>query len=110
MPYKDKEKQKACWRKYYSTHKEIVAKQRRKQQRKIKALVNSYKKRGCEICKIKHEAVIDFHHKDPNKKEENISLLWRRGWGLARVEKEIKKCNILCANCHRILHWKQRKN
>jgi predicted HNH restriction endonuclease len=23
---------------------------------------------------------------------------------------EISKCKVLCANCHRILHWKERNN
>jgi hypothetical protein len=51
----------------------------------------------------KYPEVLEFHHKDPLKKDFNISMKGHcRSWG--RVKEEIKKCILLCANCHRELH------
>ena len=108
MPFKDKDKQRASWRKYYYANKEKVAVQRRRQIQKAHDFVDRYKKKGCEKCGIKHEAVIDFHHKDPSKKKGNISIWSKQGYGIDTLRKEIEKCNILCSNCHRILHWEER--
>jgi predicted HNH restriction endonuclease len=31
-----------------------------------------------------------------------------RKFGTARLLAEIAKCDVLCANCHRKLHWQER--
>lgn len=43
-----------------------------------------------------------FHHKDPTKKEFTVSMFWLRSW--KKIEEEIKKCQLLCANCHSEVH------
>ena len=40
-------------------------------------------------------------HKDPSKKEFTIGT---KNIGFKRLSEEIKKCILLCANCHRELH------
>jgi hypothetical protein len=70
-----------------------------------KEFIQKYKNEiGCQKCgkKIEHFC-LDFHHKDPSKKEEGISLLLRLT-NLKKIKKEIGKCELLCANCHSILH------
>ncbi len=55
----------------------------------------------CKKCTYQgHVAAFDFHHRDPAKKEFQIGS-WRK-WEV--VEKELKKCDLLCARCHRVLH------
>lgn len=60
----------------------------------------------CSICKIKHNQentiIFDFHHINPSTKERNISHLKTYKWN--RIEEELKKCILLCSNCHRLLH------
>jgi 5-methylcytosine-specific restriction endonuclease McrA len=47
--------------------------------------------------------VLDFHHLDPTTKEFAISTDGvPRSW--ARVQAELTKCVLLCANCHREVH------
>ena len=58
----------------------------------------------CEICGETYPpGVYDFHHLDPAQKDFNI---WNKHatvkWDI--VEKEIEKCALLCANCHRLVH------
>jgi predicted HNH restriction endonuclease len=57
----------------------------------------------CVICGYRltdtNAAAFDFHHTDPTKKDVQISRS-----NYIEVQNEIKKCQLLCANCHRILH------
>lgn len=57
----------------------------------------------CEICGEDENCCLDFHHKDPSKKEYTISIA-RRGKSFETLMKEIEKCIVLCANCHRKVH------
>jgi hypothetical protein len=56
---------------------------------------------GCVICGYnKHQGVLDFHHVDPLLKSFAISGGgFSRSW--ASIEVELKKCILVCANCHR---------
>jgi hypothetical protein len=46
--------------------------------------------------------VYDFHHRNPDEKELNMTDLQDKKW--CRIQEEISKCDLLCANCHRIAH------
>jgi 5-methylcytosine-specific restriction endonuclease McrA len=46
---------------------------------------------------------LEFHHRDSARKEFGISSSgYTRGW--AKVRAELRKCDLLCANCHRETH------
>lgn len=62
---------------------------------------------GCARCGVKDPRVLDFHHKDGKEKEFSIGSS-RRAVGFERIKKEIEKCVVVCANCHRILHNEER--
>ena len=62
----------------------------------------------CEHCGENHPATLDFHHSNPNEKENNISNMVKDGFSKENILKEMKKCIILCSNCHRKLHWEQK--
>tara|TARA_R100000541_G_scaffold47516_1_gene54520 strand:+ start:55 stop:498 length:444 start_codon:yes stop_codon:yes gene_type:complete len=75
--------------------------------------INNIKlKKGCLHCGYnKYAIALDFHHLDKLLKEKNISSYWRTSWAqFKQIENEIKKCEILCANCHRVEEQKLRKN
>lgn len=59
---------------------------------------------SCEHCGEDDPIVLEFHHRDPATKEFNISDGIR--YSIKRIEAEIEKCIVLCANCHRRLHHK----
>ena len=65
--------------------------------------------KGCATCGERHPACLDFHHRDPSTKEFNIASKSAMEHSLARLMKEIHKCVLLCSNCHRKLHYKERK-
>ncbi len=58
----------------------------------------------CKICGYnKCIAVLDFHHRDPSTKKFEIS---RSGLVFSdRVIRELDKCDLLCSNCHKELHY-----
>jgi len=57
----------------------------------------------CQICGYdKNLSALDFHHKYPSEKEFSFSKLRQMKW--ASVVKELKKCILFCANCHREIH------
>lgn len=67
------------------------------------ALVKSIKlKYGCRLCLSKEIEILDFHHLD--KKDKTISLTSPRDISLKNLFKEINKCVVLCASCHRRVH------
>ena len=67
--------------------------------------VNDYKiKKGCFHCGYNKKAVaLDFHHTNREDKIINVSSHWKTSWvQFEKMKKEMEKCIILCANCHRI--------
>jgi len=113
MPYKDKEKQKEknkeYQKKHYQANKEYYVKKAKESNDKLKKEFDEYKKTlKCSICEENHPATLDFHHENPTEKEIGISQAIARNWSWLRLKKEIKKCIILCSNCHRKLHYEEK--
>ena len=64
-------------------------------------------KSGCMACGYKeHPSALVFHHRNPKEKEFNLYSKNKT----PEVLEEIKKCIILCANCHRLLHCSKYRN
>jgi hypothetical protein len=61
----------------------------------------------CSRCEVEDYRVLQFHHHDSNK-EFNVSEGITRGLSFERTIKEAEKCEVLCANCHSILHYEER--
>lgn len=60
---------------------------------------------SCQKCGYnKSAAALDFHHLDPNEKDTTIARMTSNRYQLDTVYEEIKKCVVLCANCHREFH------
>jgi hypothetical protein len=112
MPYKDpverKRKHAEYSREHYLKNKEETIK--RTKDNKAAQKVEWYKFKGalkCTKCGFDHIAALDFHHEDPSKKEYNVNRLVSNGQ-FKKAYKEITKCIVLCANCHRIHHHEEK--
>lgn len=58
----------------------------------------------CEHCEYdKYLGALDFHHRDPSKKDFTIG---DKKYKLKDCIEETKKCILICSNCHRELHAK----
>ena len=71
--------------------------------RKRKRLEDYKKTLKCNSCKETHPGCLEFHHIDPSNKKGNIADLIK-DYSFSFVMKEINKCIVLCANCHRKKH------
>lgn len=75
-----------------------------RQKTKEKAI--EYKGGKCEKCGYdKCSWVFDFHHINPEEKDFSISRYSTLAWW--KIKKELDKCVMLCANCHRELHYEE---
>ena len=62
---------------------------------------------GCELCGYrKHACALQFDHIDPKTKFKIISRM--NNYSIEAIKKEMRKCRVLCANCHAELHEKER--
>lgn len=78
-----------------------------KKRRKIEAV--EYKGGVCTKCKgVFDPCVYDFHHRDPSIKEGRASVFLN--WSLERIKIELDKCDLLCANCHRLEHYQPKES
>lgn len=67
-----------------------------------KRWVDAYKlAKGCTDCGYAtHPAALDFDHLPGTTKVRDIKSGQQLGW--AALQAEVAKCEVVCANCHRI--------
>jgi hypothetical protein len=79
------------------TEKELASYNKQQYKKKLAEIKQA---RGCTDCGENNPIVLDFDHlKD---KKYNISQMIHNGFSWKAISKEIKKCEVVCANCHRI--------
>src|SRR5438876_966257 len=85
----------------YSDRREYNIKAVSERRRKIKAMAIDYKGGKCQVCSYnKYQGALDLYHIDRYQKEFSLSKNGHsRSW--ERVKRELDKCILLCANCHR---------
>jgi len=81
----------------------------RKNNQLAKEWLNTLRKK-CEICGESRSWVLDFHHIDPKDKSFEISQYAVSGttsFGTKKkkILEEMKKCIVVCSNCHRDIHY-----
>lgn len=87
----------------YSTQKE------RGLSKKIEAVLAKGGK--CEVCGYdKNLSALEFHHTNPKDKKFQVDLRVFSNLSLDRLNEEINKCMLLCANCHREVHNPDKNN
>jgi hypothetical protein len=74
--------------------------QRDKSRKHLMGVANNFKsEHGCFFCKDKTICILDFHHI-----KKGMPVSWATGKGFAAFQRELDRCIILCANCHRKSH------
>lgn len=82
--------------------REARYKRRKRRVTRVKALEYLAEK-GCCECGTHDPRVLEFDHIEPCDKEHAVSRLLCDGysWGTEKLRAEIRKCRVICANCHR---------
>ena len=60
----------------------------------------------CIQCGESDPRVLEFHHR--GDKDKDVAYFVGGGWSVGRIQEEIDKCDVLCANCHRKLTVEER--
>ncbi|QQR82198.1 hypothetical protein IPJ70_02855 [Candidatus Campbellbacteria bacterium] len=65
--------------------------------------------KSCVDCGEQDPIVLDFDHKNRAEKFKSVSKMLSGHYSWESVLKEIKKCTVRCANCHRRKTYKEFK-
>lgn len=103
---KHRERNREHQRKWYLANKKKQVERTKEVKRQSRDLIRLAKQEGsCKLCGEDHPAVLDFHHRDPKSKSFEICGSYSTR-GRLQILAEIEKCDLICANCHRKLHYK----
>ncbi len=99
-----KECRKFSTKKYYIGHEEQQKNRVKKYNSLNRIKVHEYifdylSKHPCTICNENDILVLEFDH--VVNKTENISVLIKNRSSITKIQEEINKCQVLCANCHK---------
>lgn len=94
-------------KRYYIKNKEKVHEKKMARRKRLKEEAVNIAGGKCKNCGYnKCITALEFHHLQKNK-EGNISTLLKNE-SRQKLLKEAEKCILLCANCHRELHYNGR--
>ena len=86
-------------------HVQYILASRKRRRRLLNQRIDAIKgANGCALCPENDPVCLEFHHIDPRTKRFAIGTDKRIGWKWATILAEIKKCAVLCANCHKKVH------
>ena len=88
--------------KYGDIYRERARVRRARIKKELQAKMMQYLgDKSCESCGEADARVLEFDHINPSEKSFNIARGITHGLAWEAILDEIKKCRILCANCHR---------
>jgi len=88
----------------YADRAEYLKKAVAARRKRLRKQALEYAGGKCWLCGYaKCARALSFHHLDPTQKDFGLSDKgWTRSW--EKIERELKKCILLCANCHMEVH------
>ena len=88
-------------------HIKVIAERNKQYKKETDDYIRNLKSNTkCTDCKKKHHWFqMDFDHVK-GKKDRAISQMVAQKVSLERIKKEIEKCELVCANCHRLRTYK----
>lgn len=78
---------------------------------KLEWLIEYKLTHGCTDCGYSaHPTALDFDHLPGSEKRDTVAhLTYQTSVGLAVLQAEVAKCELVCSNCHRIRHFNRRR-
>ena len=97
---------KDCMKQYFKQNENNIKQYREKRLKEIKQWYNGYKSTlKCRYCDEDFTECLEFHHLKPETKIDNVVYMVHNGVSLEKIKKEMDKCIVVCANCHRKIHY-----
>jgi hypothetical protein len=104
--YDDPREYKRAWNHRNRKHRRLKKQQWIKSLKKDLILLAGAK---CNLCGLDFDgectAIFDFHHREPSLKRFALNNNSLNKYRKSRILEEAGKCDLLCANCHRLIHW-----
>lgn len=92
-------------REHYARNAKRIIREVHERRGRIRDFVRGLKEgKSCQHCGFSNPLALDFHHRDASHKDLALAKVIEQGWGEERILAEVAKCDLLCANCHRIEH------
>lgn len=112
MAGRDPLKQRLAKQRHYEANKDKIKARAREHTATMRRRVRSWlldylKVHHCVDCGESNPVVLEFDHHDTSDKHFNIGEATSRGFSLKRVQAEVAKCEVRCANCHRKKTYKE---
>lgn len=106
MAYKRKEDQAKAAKRHYEKNKATIKRRaylfmQKARKRNRDFIENHFLTHPCVDCGFNDPRALDFDHVR-GEKEGNVSNMVCGGFSIKRIQAEIDKCEVRCANCHRI--------
>lgn len=102
MPWKNKELKHAYYLRNAADAKRRAREWFKTNKVKTTAFIRAAKDVPCKDCGNRYpHYVMDFDHVR-GLKDMSVAAGLARGWSIERLQREIDKCEVVCANCHRI--------
>jgi hypothetical protein len=90
-------------------YRELLRRKRDALRKKLRFTQRYALLKGCQFCGYRNcSAALQYHHIDPSQKLFTISQ--SGGRSMENIKAEIRKCLVLCANCHFELHEQEKHN
>jgi len=88
---------------YYLKNRDKVIQHQVKKYQELASIFREWRTSlKCSKCGENDPACLEFHHCDPSEKETTITKMVARGF--KSVISELKKCTVVCSNCHSKIH------
>lgn len=117
MPVKDSkayyhangERFRAYRRKHYRKYKIQRLANNKARRLHLQDNVNILKSSACMDCHERFNPIcMEYDHREPKLKRLSIATMVAQCYNLKEILKEIKKCDLVCSNCHALRTWRQR--
>lgn len=87
----------------YENNKERYYAHAKRRDQAMREKIRELKSVPCTDCKQTFDPVcMDFDHLPGFEKLDKVSTMIRRRMAWSKIEAEIAKCEVVCANCHRL--------
>ena len=104
MPHRDRERQREAERRWYRANRDRVIEKKNRKRERLRAHIRTLKEQPCTDCGVAYPYyVMDFDHVRGEKAALISELVLRSG--TQKLLAELDKCDVVCANCHRIRTW-----
>jgi hypothetical protein len=92
---------------YYRNHKQAALARQRRRKSTARLFLQSRKSaEKCSRCGESDVRCLDFHHRPGPVKVAGLARMATDGASIKALELELKKCVVLCKNCHAKEHFK----